>query len=83
MISQLRGEIITIDHDAGIAVIDVQGVGYQLFCDRRTLDILARGEAEQIVCVETHVREDHIHLYGFDSLATRHWFRMLLGVQGV
>ena len=64
------------------AIVDVNGVGYLLQCGSRTLGAMGVGET---VCVhvETHVREDHIHLYGFESLAERDWFRLLTTVQGV
>lgn len=33
--------------------------------------------------IETHVREDHIHLFGFREASERQWFRILQGVQGI
>lgn len=80
MISRLKGIIDGIDTDS--AIIDVNGVGYLVFASGRTLSRLAFGEAATLE-VETHVREDHIHLYGFADTAERDWFRLLTTVQGV
>lgn len=80
MISRLKGIVDGIDTDS--AIIDVGGVGYQIFASGRTLSRLAVGEAA-VVEVETHVREDHIHLYGFADAAERDWFKLLTTVQGV
>ena len=81
MIAKLTGRIDSTAGDS--AVIDVAGVGYLVYCSARTLDALpAAGEAASLH-VETHVREDHIHLYGFGTLAERDWFRLLTTVQGV
>jgi Holliday junction DNA helicase RuvA len=81
MIAKLKGVLDSVGEDW--AVIDVGGVGYQLFCGSRTLFRLPRvGELVQLF-VETHVREDHIHLYGFIDDEERAWFRLLQSVQGV
>lgn len=81
MIAKLTGVLDSIGDDW--AVIDVGGVGYLIYCSARTLSQLpGRGEAVS-VAVETHVREDHIHLYGFLETAEREWFRLLTTVQGV
>ncbi|MBL4692206.1 MAG: Holliday junction branch migration protein RuvA [Magnetovibrio sp.] len=80
MIALLKGRIEEVDD--GWAVIDVNGVGYLVFCSSRTLGRLGVGEAAT-VHTETHVREDHIHLYGFIDTGERAWFRLLTTVQGV
>lgn len=82
MIASLRGRCAEGEDPDG-AVVDVGGVGYAVFCPARTLAALPPpGEPVELL-VETHVREDHIHLYGFASAAERAWFRLLVKVQGV
>ena len=81
MIARLTGLI-----DAATAegvVLDVNGVGYLVFCSPRTLARLPAKGAPASLLIETHVREDHIHLYGFADVAERDWFRLLTTVQGV
>lgn len=81
MIAMLRGTLQSIAEDS--AIIDVGGVGYLVFCSRRTLEAMPRPGGAVHVHVETHVREDHIHLYGFLLPEERSWFRLLTTVQGV
>jgi len=81
MIALLTGRLDSIGEDR--AVVDVGGVGYLVFCSAPTLGRLAPvGEIVRLE-IETHVREDHIHLYGFADVAEREWFRLLTTVQGV
>jgi Holliday junction DNA helicase RuvA len=81
MIAKLSG---TVDHiGADMAVIDVGGVGYLVFCSTRTIAGLPPAGAPARLLIETHVRDDHIHLYGFIDAAERDWFRRLTTIQGV
>ena len=81
MIGKLTGLVDSLGDDW--AIVDVSGVGYLVFGSARTLSGLgAVGEPARL-WIETHVREDHIHLYGFVDRDERDWFRLLTGVQGV
>ncbi len=80
MIAKLSGLIDSLSEDH--AVLDVSGVGYLVFCSGRTLARLKAGDAASLT-IETHVRQDHIHLYGFWDAAERDWFKLLTSVQGV
>lgn len=81
MIAKLHGSLDSIGDDW--AVIDVGGVGYLVYCSTRTLAGLPPPGGAATLFVETHVREDHIHLYGFADPGERAWFRLLQTVQGV
>ena len=81
MIAKLRGRLDSVGEDW--AVVDVNGVGYLLYCSARTLRALPKiGDVVEFF-VDTHVREDHIHLYGFGAVSEREWFTLLQTVQGV
>ncbi len=81
MIAKLKGLLDETGKD--FIVLDVGGVGYLVFCAGRTLSALPAVGQPVSLHIETHVREDHIHLFGFPNLAERDWFRHLLTVQGV
>ena len=80
MIGWLQG--ILIDKGADHVVVNVGGVGYQAFAHARLLASMSEGDAIELT-IETHVREDHIHLFGFENAAEREWFRALTGVERV
>ncbi|MCP4394819.1 MAG: Holliday junction branch migration protein RuvA [Alphaproteobacteria bacterium] len=80
MIAKLKGIVDTIGD--GWAIIDVGGVGYLVFCSAYTSRKMAIAEACTLL-IETHVREDHIHLYGFIDTTEKEWFSLLTTVQGV
>lgn len=81
MIGKLTGRIDSVADNT--LILDVGGVGYVVFCSAHTLrQQPGVGEAAQLL-IETHVREDHIHLYGFASVLEREWFITLNGVNGV
>jgi Holliday junction DNA helicase RuvA len=81
VIAKLRGILDSTGEDW--AILDVGGVGYLVYCSARTLARLPEPGAAVALDVETHVREDHIHLYGFLGAGERAWFRLLTTVQGV
>lgn len=81
MIAKLTGTVDSTGEDC--VVIDVGGVGYLVFVSGRTRSWLDRQSGPVSLAVETHVREDHIHLYGFADAIERDWFRLLTTVQGV
>ncbi len=81
MIGKLSGQIDSVGQDS--LILDVAGVGYLIFASSRTLDRLPPVGAPSSLLIDTHVREDHIHLYGFSEGEEQSWFRHLSSVQGV
>ena len=81
MIGRLRGRVDYKAHDHFL--LDVNGVGYLIFCSERTLaEINADGEFTTIY-TDLLVREDLMQLFGFVSQIEKEWYRLLMSVQGV
>ena len=80
MIGSLQGVVAAIGEDT--ALIEVGGVGYVVQAGARTLGRLSVGATVRLA-VETHVREDAIRLFGFDSEEERAWFAYLQTIPGV
>lgn len=81
MIGKLTGVIDVVKDNQ--LLLDVNGVGYIVFASGRTLSKIGTKGDTCSVLIETHVREDHIHLYGFADSVEQTWFNILTKVQGV
>ena len=81
MIAKLFGIVDTIDTDS--LILNVNGVGYLVFCSSRTLLKMPPKGGEVVLFIETIVREDAITLYGFASESEKRAFNVLTTVQGV
>lgn len=81
MIAKLMGLLDSI-YD-GFIIVNVNGVGYRVFCSTRTIGQLS-GIGEGIsLFIETQVREDSIKLFGFSTQTEQQLFNILNVVQGV
>lgn len=78
MIEFLIGKIKYIDTQ--YVVVDVNSVGYQVFCANPFIYQL---ESEVIIYTYQHVREDAIKLFGFKTREERALFEKLLNVSGI
>ena len=81
MIAKLTG--ILDDFGPDWAVIDVNGVGYMVFCSARTLAGFGLRGERVVVHTEMQVSETDQRLIGFTTAGERAWFRLLTHVQGV
>ncbi len=81
MIAKLTGLLDSVGD--GWVVVETGGVGYLVYCSARTLRAVGPPGSTISMLIDTHVREDHIHLYGFPLPEERVWFRLLQTVQGV
>lgn len=64
-------------------LIDVQGVGYIVYCSERTLAGLPERGGIVALYTDLLVREDNLQLFGFTTLTDKEWHKLLTTVQGV
>jgi len=81
MIGRLKGRVVSCQN--GVAVVDVGGVGFEVFVDAQTsLDLGVPGDSV-VLLIRTVVREDAISLFGFFDESAREVFDLLRNVTGI
>jgi len=81
MIAYLQGQIIARDEQS--IVLNVNGVGYQVFLSEHDLQALPPENGEQTFYIYQHIREDANTLFGFTNWQGRKLFVALLSVSGI
>lgn len=83
MIAQLTGTLIESSFTE--AILDVNGVGYQVLIPMSTFDKLPRPDEKKTVTLLTwlQVREDDLTLFGFATRQERDVFKLLITVNGI
>jgi len=80
MIACLRGPLIY--RGVNRVVVDVNGVGYNVFVSLNTLESLPNQD-EALLHIHTAFRENSLELYGFATEEEKSLFEMLLSVSGI
>ena len=81
MIGKITGRVDYRGTD--YVLVDVQGVGYMVYCSDRTLSGLPARGGVIALYTDLLVREDNLQLFGFTTLADKEWHKLLTTVQGV
>ncbi len=81
MIASLRGKLISKRPEN--LIVDVAGVGYSVQVPLTFLSSLPDENRDIFLHIHTHVREDAIQLYGFQTEDEKRIFTTLIGVSGI
>lgn len=81
MIAHLHGVLVVKDVER--VVLDVHGVGYQVFIPLSTYYTLPDPQEQVTLLTTTYVREDTLRLYGFATQEEREAFELLIGVSSI
>lgn len=80
VIASIQGKIIQKGLDS--IVINLNGIGIQVFVTKETCETANAGEVKFLHC-QLIVREESLTLFGFESDIEKEYFNLLLGVNGV
>ncbi len=80
MIAYLRGKVLTTTVET--AILDVNGVGYEIYCSRGAFQKLTVGAVGEVYTY-LKVKEDGISLFGFADPKEKELFLKLISVSGV
>jgi Holliday junction DNA helicase RuvA len=81
VIAYLRGQLL--EKQPNRIVVDVNGVGYDVFVPLSTFYGLGDTGGEIVLRIHTHVREDLLALYGFSTELEQALFERLIGISGI
>ena len=81
MIGFLRGRVL--DKHPNRIIVDVNGVGYELYVPLSTYYDVGDAGSEISLRVYTHVREDALQLYGFLTTLEQRLFERLIAISGI
>lgn len=81
MLYHIKGILVEKKQDS--VVIDVNGIGFEIFVSSTTYLALPEEGSNITLYVHLYVREDSISLYGFYTLTEKILFKLLLSVQGI
>jgi Holliday junction DNA helicase RuvA len=81
VIASLHGKLESLSSDQ--AVINVGGIGFQVYMPTTTLSTLGAPGDEVKLYTHLHLREDNVALYGFAAAEELWLFQTLIGVSGL
>lgn len=80
MIGFLKGSVAFLESDH--AIVDVNGVGYEVAMPANLLGRLTVGQ-EASIWIHTHVREEQLDLFGFLDLPSKQLFQAMISISGL
>ena len=81
MIAHLSGKLL--EKNATHVIVDVAGVGYEVNIPLSTFYELGEEGDDVVLRIYTHVREDALQLFGFNTPRERDLYLKIISVQGI